>query len=161
MPNRIIVPPPVRISARESKIFINSIMDALSCLSRSDLFDLYLFKEDDLVLSFDAEYQPFIGRTHGYNRIEQRVPVQQFNNIVFASIADGLEAIGRDISGGRVFINKDCAYINNDGLIRTFLTFRWRGKDPIYQIKLNVMNIKFKKLEIDVLKMTKRYEMFA
>lgn len=142
MPDRIIpqvfrqvLPPPFVITSQQAMIFTDAISEALAELPWNELMKLYLISEGNLVISFDSDYRPFIGQTYGYNRINQRIYFNG-NNDVINNIAFALEATGRDVNGGRVFINSDCACYHNGFCRQAFITFDWQShNDPVKSIQ--------------------------
>jgi len=130
----IIIPPPYVISNEERERFIRAISIALSTLPPGDLQEIYLIQDNAIVISFTADYQPFIGYTMGLNATDHRLYIYQ-DTQVLNHIANGLDAQGRDIRGGRVFIDKDSAYIKDDRFIhKVILLLDWQENDPCKEI---------------------------
>lgn len=144
---KVIVPPPLLISDQHSKLFTDAIVDAMSRLSWKELIDIYWIDDDNLIISFDGDYKPFIGKTRGFNRFNERVYFDG-NNDVISNIADALDATGRDINGGRVFINRRCAYYYNGICRQAFITFGWQSRnDPVKVIQAKYHELLMKSIQ--------------
>ncbi len=154
----VMIPDPVTITKSEASNFVMTIIVALSRLSQNDLQQVYLFnaQENSIIISYSADYQPFIGFTQGYNPHNHRCYIGEDASYVFQCIADALEARNRSIAGGRVFISKDCVYIKNDDFRRdVFLCFCWEGEEDHFMMIGAAYNFLLGKERQEVLKLLK------
>jgi hypothetical protein len=126
----VILPSPVKISKEQITEFLIAIAKALLSLRIEDLEQVYLFHDRAVVISFSGNYQPFIGFTMSYNDPDYRVYINQ-ETFVLTRIAEALDIQGRDIPGGRVFIDNEYAYIKDLEFRRNVILFLdWQGFDP-------------------------------
>ena len=136
----VILPPPIIITETESELFVKAIARALSTLAKNDLREIYLFQDHAVVISYSGDYQPFIGYTMSYNDPDHRLYISQ-ETYVLTRIAEAIDTQGRDMPGGRVFIEKDCAYIKDfEFKHNVILLLNWQHNDP-YQKVMNAYKI--------------------
>ena len=132
-------PPQVIISEDQTTEFLDSIAEALYSLNIEDLEQIYLFHDRAVVISFSYYYQPFIGFTTDYNDPDYRVYINQ-ESYVLNRIAEALHIQGREIPGGRVFIEREYAYIKDPEFRRgVILYLDWQGFDP-YELVVDTIN---------------------
>ena len=127
------------ISEEQTREFLDAISEALYALDIEALEQLYLFSNRAVVISFSYYYKPFIGFSMDYNDPDYRVYINQ-ESYVLNWIAVALNSQGRDIPGGRVFIEKEYAYIKDLDFGRSIILFLdWQGFDP-YELVINAIN---------------------
>ena len=126
----VILPAPVVIKKPEADMFLTAVSKALSTLSKDDLQQIYLFHDQNVVISFSGDYRPFIGYTMSYNDPDHRLYIYQ-DCYLLTRIGEALDAQGRDMPGGRVFINRSSACIKDDQFREVvILLLDWQGLDP-------------------------------
>ena len=132
-------PPPVIISEDQTREFLDAISEAPYSLNIETLEQIYLFHDRAVVISFSYYYLPFIGFTTDYNDPDYRVYINQ-ESYVLTRIAEALDIQRRDIPGGRVFIEKEYAYIKDSEFRRSVILYLdWQGFDP-YELVIDAIN---------------------
>ena len=132
-------PPQVIISEEQTREFLDAISEVLYALDIEALEQLYLFSDRAVVISFSYYYKPFIGFSMDYNDPDHRVYINQ-ESYVLNWIAEALNIQGRDIPGGRVFIEREYAYIKDLDFGRSIILYLdWQGFDP-YELVIDVIN---------------------
>lgn len=132
-------PPQIIVSEDQATEFLDAISEALYSLDIEDLEQIYLFYDRAVVISFSYYYKPFIGFTTDYNDPDYRVYINQ-ESYVLDRIAEALDIQGRDIPGGRVFIEKEYAYIKDLEFGRSVILYLdWQGFDP-YDLVIYAIN---------------------
>ena len=133
------MPPQIIISEDQAAEFLDAISEALHSLNIEDLEQIYLFYDRAVVISFSYYYKPFIGFTMDYNDPDYRVYINR-ESYVLDRIAEALDIQGRDIPGGRVFIEKEYAYIKDSEFGRSVILYLdWQGFDP-YELVIYAIN---------------------
>ncbi len=119
--------------------FYNDIENLFERMPVSEVYLLDLSRQS-IVISFDSEWKPFIGITHGYNQNEAR-NFLPYGNLI-SKIRRKFQSEHRAIKGGRVFIGKDnaCYFDENNNkhvFINWILLVRNKEDcDPYKKIKL-------------------------
>jgi len=132
-------PPQIIIPEDQTMEFLDAISEALYSLDIEDLEQIYLFYDRAVVISFSYYYKPFIGFTMDYNDPDYRVYINR-ESYVLDRIAEALDLQRRDIPGGRVFIEKEYAYIKDPEFGRSVILYLdWQGFDP-YELVVDVIN---------------------
>ena len=132
-------PSQIIISEDQTIEFLDAISEALYSLDILDLEQIYLFYDKAVVISFSYYYKPFIGFTMDYNDPDYRVYINR-ESYVLDRIAEALDIQGRDIPGGRVFIEKEYAYIKDSEFGRSVILYLdWQGFDP-YELVIYAIN---------------------
>jgi hypothetical protein len=133
------MPPQIIISEDQTAEFLDAISEALHSMNINDLEQIYLFYDRAVVISFSYYYKPFIGFTTDYNDPDYRVYINR-ESYVLDRIAEALDIQGRDIPGGRVFIEKEYAYIKDLEFGRSVILYLdWQGFDP-YELVIYAIN---------------------
>jgi len=133
------LPPQIIISEDRTTEFLDAISQALYSLNIEALEQVYLFHDRAVVISFSYYYKPFIGFTTDYNDPDYRVYIDQ-ESYVLDRIAEALDILGRDIPGGRVFIEQEYAYIKDMEFRRgVILYLDWQGYDP-FELVIDAFN---------------------
>jgi hypothetical protein len=81
-----------------------------------------------VVISFDGEWAPFLGHTKGYNSPSKppRLPIRRRSEVLEVAAA-WLMKCGRDVAGGRVFINAKGVICEGASIGH----WSWMGTDPV------------------------------
>ena len=131
----VILPSPIPINKEQSLEFFMAIAKTLKSLPLENLQDVYLFHDDAIVISYSGSYEPFIGFTMSYNHLDDRLYINQYS-YVLERIGDALDAQGRDIPGGRVFIQKNYVYVKDLNFNHKVILFlQWHFDDPFEIVK--------------------------
>lgn len=132
-------PPQVIISEEKTAEFRDAILNALYSLNIQELEQIYLFHDRAVVISFSYYYQPFIGFTTDYNDPDYRVYINQ-ESVVLNWIAEALHILGREIPGGRVFIEREYAFIKDPDFGRIVILYLdWQSFDP-FELVVDAIN---------------------
>jgi len=133
------LPPQVIISEEQTREFLDAISEALYALDIETLEQVYLFSNRAVVISFSYYYKPFIGFSMDYNDPDYRVYINR-ESYVLNWIAEALNIQGREIPGGRVFIEREYAYIKDLDFGRSIILYLdWQGFDP-YELVIDAIN---------------------
>jgi hypothetical protein len=131
----IIVPPPIVINKEQADAFNLAISKALASLTFYDLQQVYLFHDKSVVISYSSDYRPFIGFTMRYNDPDYRLYIDQ-DVYVLTRIGEALDQQGRDMPGGRVFIESSYVFIKDLNFNRiTILLLDWQGYNPLNAVR--------------------------
>jgi hypothetical protein len=132
-------PPQIIISEEQAAEFLDAILEALYSLAIEELEQIYLFHDRAVVISFSFYYKPFIGFTMDYNDPDYRVYINR-ESYVLDRIAEALDIQGREIPGGRVFIEREYAYIKDMEFGKSIILYLdWQGFDP-YEFVIDAIN---------------------
>jgi hypothetical protein len=95
------------ISQEGAEQFISAMKVLLSSLDQERLQDIYLFDQDSksVVISFTAQWKPFIGSRLGLNPDHMRIYIPEKLRVIQKFI-EALKKHTIDPSGGRIFISK-------------------------------------------------------
>lgn len=125
--------PIILVKEHQATEFIHCIDCALlNIVPLEKIRQLHLLEyNSSLVISFDAEYNPFLGYSRGYNPPEQREYLRDC--YVLNEIKIALNEVNTSESdGGRIFLNsKEARRKLNDGRIISICSFLWMGEDPV------------------------------
>lgn len=123
----------VHVSAQEADEFFTAVVFALKTQSYDDLARVMLIgrSHPGVAISFDAEWEPFLGHTLGYNNYGKppRLPIHQPSQVLYVAKV-WLMRLGRAIRGGRVFINANGVLCDGASIGQ----WDWRGEDPVSKV---------------------------
>lgn len=120
------------ISKDDADIFCSVLESVLHELSFLELRKVRLFGKSGIVISFDKDWQPFLGHTLGYNNLSKppRLAITSSNRVLDIA-KTWLEGFGRPQSAGRVFVNRK-------GVVcvrQTLGTWQWDADDPVIRLR--------------------------
>ena len=113
-------------------MFFITLQDAFMRMHRSQLEELrlYVAKRHAVTVSYDADWQPFMGFTAGYNDPDDRVLLDA-TDWVLGLVSRSLRAKRYSIPGGRMFLDADGAYRAPHGSAEYLCWWNWRGMDIV------------------------------
>ncbi len=135
------------ISKEDAEIFSSALEAVLSELSFLELKDLYLFtnkkvdliKEICIVISFDGDWQPFLGHTRGYNNSSKPARLQIASPSRVLDVSREWLRLGRPRDtgrgrqqhAGRVFVTRDRLLCDD----QTLGTWQWDAGNPVERLR--------------------------
>ncbi len=117
------------ISRQEASDFLRAIEITLAHMTRTQVEEVYLYVErrNALAISFDSEWQAFLGYTRGYNQPENRTPLRGGGHVL-GLVRSRLRARPHNVAGGRVFFASERAFrVNEDHTEDTLCWWIWLG----------------------------------
>jgi len=121
--------------------FLSNLESVLGSMDTQDVEELrlYVTARDAIAISFDAELQPFLGRTTGFNEEEQRT--RGLNESLFVTQLIQARLRAERPEGGRVFLTSTGAYwVENAGDADQggelpLVDWDWPGEDVVDRVK--------------------------
>ena len=135
------------ISTDDAEVFFSAIEAVLSKLGFHELTELYLFtskkvdlvKESCFAISFDGDWQPFLGHTRGVNNSSKPPRLQITSPSHVLNVSRDWVKLGRPRDtergrrryAGRVFITRNRLFCDD----QTLGTWQWDGEDPVERLR--------------------------
>lgn len=128
---------PIRVEVTESQAleFKEAVRSSLIFLKSADVRNLYLYSKDkdSIVVSFDGELHPFLCQKQGYNDPSYRVPIYR-TSYVLETVAKALIKLGRDIPGGRTFLNSEGVVCVDEDEEVDLVQWKWPSRNLVEEI---------------------------
>ncbi len=133
----MIDPPEVDFELRIDQLafdeFLLNFKNTIKELTFERLCTLYLYnkRNDTFMISFDKDWQPFIGRTSSYNYPEDRTYLKQPIPSLYGAIAEAyqIKRIFHHCAGGRLFImNHFCYFKETESEIYPVCKLIWPSR---------------------------------
>jgi hypothetical protein len=130
------------ISRDDAEEFCSAVEAVLTELSFPELKKLYLFtnktvdrikREPCIVISFDGDWQPFLGHTRGLNNSSKppRLAITSDRRVLDIARTSLKRFAGPSRPGGRVFIHHKC-FLHDRGALGTW---QWDAGDPVERLR--------------------------
>jgi len=129
-------PPIIEVTATDAAEFITCLSETLQQMTVTEREEVRLVvqQRQAVAISWNADYEPFLGYTAGFNEPDSRTAMHR-SGFVLNEIGKWLRRRRRSKPrGGRVFITSDVAFTVPYDMPITLCKWTWPRQDLVYEV---------------------------